>query len=93
VAWKPASGISAGTSAGELWPQIEHSCGAVDGDSVNPKATQNPTDGSFGDPGVRITQFVQAFANNVQGSICDPSFGSTLSAVAGKIGQLIDPQP
>ena len=91
VAWVPASVASTGTAAGQLWPRVEHSCGAAGGDSVNPLATMNPTDGSFGDPGVRIAQFVQAFANNVQGSICDASFGTTLGAVVGKIGQLIGP--
>jgi hypothetical protein len=93
VEWLPASGISAGTSAGQLWPQIEHSCGPKGGDGVNPEATQNPTDESFGDPAVRIAQFVQAFPNGVQGSICDDSFATTMAAVASKIGQLIDPQP
>ena len=93
VAWVPAQGASSGTPAGQLWPQIEHSCGPAGFDDVNPEATQNPTDGSFGDPGVRIAQFVQAFANNVQGSICDASFGTSLGAVAAKIGQLIDAQP
>ena len=46
---------------------IEHSCGAAGGDDVNPEATMNPTDGSFGDPGVRIAQFVNAFPNSVPG--------------------------
>ena len=90
VAWVPAP---ASTPAGQLWPQIEHSCGPAGSYNVNPQATQNPTDGSFGDPGVRIAQFVQAFANHVQGSICDADFSSSLGAVASKIGQLIDPQP
>jgi hypothetical protein len=93
VAWAPASGASADTPAGQLWPLIEHSCGPVSFYDVNPKATQNPTDQSFGDPGVRIAQFVNAFANHVQGSICDASFAVSLGAVASKIGQLIDPQP
>ena len=91
VAWLPASGASADTPAGQLWPVIEHSCGPVGFYDVNPKATQNPTDQSFGDPAVRIAQFVQAFPNGVQGSICDASFATTLGAVAGKIGQLIGP--
>ena len=88
VAWLPQSGGGQNTQPGELWPQIEHSCGAVGGDDTNPKATQNPTDGSFGDPGVRIAQFVKAFPNGVQGSICDPSYATTMAAVASKIGQL-----
>ena len=93
VIWVPAQGGAAGTPAGQLWPQIEHSCGQTGSDDVNPKATQNPTDGSFGDPGVRIAQFVNAFPNGVQGSICDASFATTMGAVATKIGQLIATQP
>jgi hypothetical protein len=92
VVWVPESG-GQNTQPGELWPQIEHSCGAVGGDDVNPKATQNTLDDSFGDPGVRIAQFVQAFPNGVQGSICDASFASTMGAVATKIGQLTATQP
>ena len=87
VAWVPAQGGQS-TKPGELWPQIEHSCGQTGSDDVNPKATQNPTDGSFGDPGVRIAQFVSAFPNGVQGSICDASFATTMSVVATKVGQL-----
>jgi hypothetical protein len=90
VIWVPAS---SGTPAGQLWPQLEHSCGPATFNDVNPKATQNTTDQSFGDPAVRIAQFVQAFPNGVQGSICDASFATTLGAVASKIGQLIAPQP
>ena len=59
------------------------------GGYVNPKATQNTTDGSFADPGVRIAQFVNAFPNNVLGSVCDASYATTMTAVATKIGQLI----
>ncbi len=86
VAW--VQSFSA-TATGELWPQIMHSCGMAGSNDVNPAATQNPTDGSFSDPGVRITQFVNAFPQSVLGSICDASYASTLSAVAAKIGQLI----
>jgi hypothetical protein len=88
VAWVPQNGGQS-TNPGELWPQVMHSCGMAGADDVNPAATQNPTDGSFADPGVRITQFVNAFPNNALGSICDVSYAPTLSAVATKIGQLI----
>ncbi len=87
VAWLPEQG-GQNTKTGELWPELEHSCGPVGFGDVNPKATQNPTDGSFGDPAVRIAQFVNAFPNGVQGSICDASFATTMGAVATKIGQL-----
>ncbi len=81
VAWSPAAGGN--NAAGELWPEIEHSCGPQ-GD-VNPLATEVTTDGSFGDPAVRITQWVQAFGDNgVLGSICD-DYGLTMGSMAGKV--------
>ncbi len=90
VAWLPASG-GTNTQANEVWPVIEHSCGAAGGDDVNPKATMHPTDGSFGDPGVRIAQFVNAFPNSLLASICDASYASSMQAIATKLGQLITP--
>ena len=91
VAWLPASG-GTNTQPGEVWPVIEHSCGAKNGMDVNPDpTTQNSTDGSFGDPGVRIAQFVNAFPNSVLASICDPSYASSMQAIATKLGQLITP--
>ena len=73
------------TQAGELWPEawtlLRPSKGAR---IVNPEATQLTTDESFGDPGVRIAQFTSAFHNNVLGSICDPSYASTLGTVAAQ---------
>ena len=36
VAWVPASG-GINTKPGELWPQVEHSCGAAGADDVNPE--------------------------------------------------------
>jgi hypothetical protein len=87
VAWVPEQN-GQNTQPGELWPQVEHSCGAAGGDDVNPLATQNPTDGSFGDPAVRITQFVKAFGDNgIVGSVCDPTYLGTVNAIVGKIGQ------
>ena len=62
------------------------------GDDVNPDpSTMNTTDGSFGDPGVRIAQFVHAFQNSVLASICDASYASSMQAIATKLGQLITP--
>jgi len=91
VAWLPQSG-GQNTQAGEVWPVIEHSCGAKGGDDVNPSPmTVNTTDGSFGDPGVRIAQFVNAFPNSVLASICDASYASSMTAIATKLGQLITP--
>ena len=86
VAWVPAAG-GQNTLPGELWPEVEHSCGAMGTDDVNPKSTMSPTDGSFGDPAVRITQYVQAFgANGVTGSVCDNSYANAFSAIVSKIG-------
>jgi len=85
VAWLPESG-GQNTQPGELWPTIEHSCGALGGDDVNPLATQRPTDGSFGDPGVRIAQWVHAFgANGVVTSICDADYSVSFQTIANKI--------
>ncbi len=84
VAWVPAVGAQA--AEGELWPQIEHSCGAPGG--INPEATQTATDGSFGDPGVRLAQFVKAFGNGAVASICDASYASSVQNVATLIGSL-----
>ena len=47
------------------------------------------TDGSFGDPGVRIAAFVNAFPYGYLGLVCDPSYTPVLSAVTARIGQLI----
>jgi hypothetical protein len=89
VAWVPEMG---GENAnGELWPQVEHSCGAAMSDDVNPEATMNPTDGSFGDPGVRIAQFVGSFQDSVLASICDDSYASSMAAIAAKLTALIKP--
>jgi hypothetical protein len=90
VTWFPPSGGQS-TQPGELWPSVMHSCGPVGFDDVNPAATQHPTDDSFGDPAVRITQFTNAFPNSLLGSICDPDFGGTLGTLASRIGQLIEP--
>jgi hypothetical protein len=92
VLWAPETG-GQNTKAGELWPQIEHSCGAAGGDDTNPAGQIAVSDGSFGDPGVRITQFAKAFPNSYLGSVCDSSYSTTLSAFAARIDQLIGPQP
>jgi hypothetical protein len=86
VAWVPDSG-GQNTQPGELWPQVEHSCGPTGGDDVNPRSTQPTTDGSFGDPAVRIAQWVEAFGTNgVIASICDGSYAGAFGAIASKIG-------
>ncbi|HEY6476153.1 MAG TPA: hypothetical protein VI456_06190, partial [Polyangia bacterium] len=86
VAWVPAGSES--TLPGELWPKVEQSCGAAGGEDLNPEATMNPTDGSFGDPGVRIAAFANSFSQSVVASICDPTYASTAQAIATKIAAL-----
>jgi hypothetical protein len=93
VEWIPES-QGQNTQPGELWPQIQHSCGQKGGDDVNPEITdptQLTTDMSFGDPGVRIAQFVNAFKNSVLASICDKDYTDSMNAIAAKISQLITP--
>jgi hypothetical protein len=86
VAWLSAQG-GQDTRLGELWPLVEHSCGPAGGDDVNPRATQPTTDGTFGDPAVRIAQWVQGFGDNgVMASICEGSYANAFSAIASKIG-------
>jgi hypothetical protein len=86
VSWVPAVG-GQNTQTGELWPQMEHSCGAAGGD-VNPNG-QISSDGSFGDPGVRLAQFASAFPQSALGSVCDADYLSTMSLIASKIPQLV----
>ncbi len=91
VQWLAPSSPPPGTS-GELWPQVQHSCGATGDAAVNPTATQHTTDGSFGDPGVRIAQWVQGFgANGVVASICDADYGVAFQAIADKIQAHLQP--
>ncbi|HEY5089074.1 MAG TPA: hypothetical protein VIK30_03850, partial [Polyangia bacterium] len=60
----------------ESWPALEHSCGAT-------------PDGSFADPAVRITQFVNGFHNGVVTSICDDSYAPAMSGIAAGIGGMM----
>jgi MYXO-CTERM domain-containing protein len=58
------------------WPSIAHSCTSADG--------------SFADPGVRITDWVHAFgANGIASSICDTNFGPALQQIAARISALL----
>jgi len=57
------------------WPtgapaaQVAPSCGTRNADGS----------GAYGEPGVRLSQFANAFPNSILLSICDPSYGSALS--------------
>ncbi len=90
VAWVPESG-GQNTQPGELWPEVMHSCGAKGGDDVNPESTMFTSDGSAGDPTVRLTQFVTTFQQSVLASLCDASYAASMQAMATKIGQLPSP--
>jgi hypothetical protein len=90
VEWVP--GAPPPGSPPELWPQVMHSCGAAGGEDVNPDpTTQTVTDGSFGDPGVRETQFAYSFRNSVVASICDANYAQSMIAIANALGILIKP--
>ncbi|HLK90049.1 MAG TPA: hypothetical protein VKZ18_09145, partial [Polyangia bacterium] len=90
VAWVPAVG-GQNTQPNELWPEVMHSCGARGGDDVNPLETMAPTDGSFGDPTVRLSQFVSTFPQSVIASLCDASYAASMQTMATKIGLLSGP--
>jgi hypothetical protein len=70
VAWLPQPGSAA---PGELWPRVAPSCGSEAADGS----------GAFGEPAVRLTQFVNAFPNSILVSVCDEDYRPALSALAG----------
>jgi len=90
VEWLPAEPPPPG-GAGELWPQVLHSCGPAGGGDLNPDAQLSPDD-SFGDPAVRISQWVRAFGDSgFTASICDADYSTALQTFATKIGQHLQP--
>jgi hypothetical protein len=87
IAWEtPPAGATTPDHQSELWPSVLHSCGPTGGDGVNPSATQTTTDGSFGDPAVRITQFAESFPRHAVASVCDASFATSMTAFGTAIG-------
>jgi hypothetical protein len=71
---------AAPTSDTGPWPFMAHSCTA--------------TDGSFGDPAVRIANLVTAFgANGVANSVCDTSYASTFDRLGQLLGRALNPSP
>jgi hypothetical protein len=88
-------GWFAGTPQGggnELWPSVLHSCGTAGDQYVNPDPkAQTVTDMSFGDPGVRETQFALSFQNSVVRSICDPDYSASMQAIANKLTAFLQP--
>ena len=89
IGWYPPVG-GQNLQSGELWPGEMHSCGAQGGDRVSPNATQFTADGSFGDPGIRLAEFLNAFPNSVVASICDPSYAAAMRNIA-EGGPLVTP--
>lgn len=71
VEWVPEVG---GTKAGELWPQVAPSCGSEAADG-----------GAFGEPGVRISQFVNAFSDSVLASVCDSNWATALQIFSRRL--------
>jgi hypothetical protein len=83
VGWFPGMPTS---GASELWPSVLHSCGTADDPYVNPDpSAQTVTDMSFGDPGVRETQFANAFMDSVVFSICDADYTQSMTEIAMKL--------
>ncbi len=62
------------------WPEMVHSCVSTG-------------DGSFADPGVRISEWVKSFGRNgVHQSICDTSFRPAMMRIADEIGRVLGPK-
>jgi len=87
VRWS-AAGAANPQNPSEMWPSVILSCGAAGDPGVNPNAVAPSSDGSSGEPGVRIAQFVQAFQRGVLGSICDPSYRITLEPMAAGVADV-----
>jgi hypothetical protein len=59
-----------------MWPYVEPSCMTADG--------------TYGDPAVRIAQWVKAFgANGLFEQICQDTFAPALQAIANQAGQMV----
>jgi hypothetical protein len=81
VHWKPPSSTDTScntTGQSCPWPEISHSCTA--------------TDGSFGDPGVRMSQLVAEFGGRgLALPICDTSFAPSVMRIGQLINSLLGP--
>jgi hypothetical protein len=71
VEWLPQAG---GAAPGELWPGMTPSCGSKAADGS----------GAFGEPAVRLSQFLNAFPNSVLSSVCDESYTPDLRALTSR---------
>jgi hypothetical protein len=76
VQW--ATGAAAG---GPVGPTVVPSCGTENADGS----------GAFGEPSVRLMEFVQAFQNSVLGSICDASYGPVFAELDANDLTLLEP--
>jgi hypothetical protein len=85
VVWQTDTGHTT-----EAWPEVMHSCGVGPG-VTNPAADTTATDGSFGDPAVRIQQFLNGFQDSVFASVCEPSYAGSLTGIANRINQKFAP--
>ncbi|HXU60906.1 MAG TPA: hypothetical protein VN962_04350 [Polyangia bacterium] len=87
VQWS-AAGAANPQNPTEMWPSVMRSCGAAGDPGLNPNAVAPSSDGSSGEPAVRIAQFVQAFQRGGIGSICDPSYRVTLEPMAAGVADV-----
>ncbi|HVY38581.1 MAG TPA: hypothetical protein VHM31_11620 [Polyangia bacterium] len=85
VAWSPA-GAANPANPSELWPSVMLSCGAAGDPALNPATMAVATDGTQGEPALRISRFAQAFPHGLNTSICDPSYGAAMTDVAQGLG-------
>jgi hypothetical protein len=73
--------VASAASGGAAWPRVVPSCGTEDADGG----------GAFGEPSVRIAQFVSSFQNSVLSSICDANYAQALIPFDTKLADLIVP--
>ncbi len=85
VRWTPA-GAANPQSPDELWPSVMQSCGTAGDPAVNPAGAQRSTDGSSGEPAVRIAEFVRSFQHGVVVSACDADYAQAVTNVAADLG-------
>jgi len=85
VAWSPAGAANPG-NPDELWPSVMLSCGAGDNPALNPATMALSSDGTQGEPALRISRFAQSFPRGLTSSICDPSYSSAMTEIARGLG-------
>ncbi|HVT06507.1 MAG TPA: hypothetical protein VHO67_03580 [Polyangia bacterium] len=81
VAWSPAGAANPGNPS-ELWPSVMLSCGAKGDPALNPAATLLTTDGTQGEPALRISQFAQSLPHGLNTSLCDASYAPAMIQLA-----------